>query len=141
MTAAYCSECGKRLSAKNKSGLCRSHSMAARIKVLNADPEFAALKKARNSAWMKALHADPEFAARNSARMKALNADPEFAALKKARNSAWMKALRADPARNPLVLLTAKERADYDRFKRAGYTRGAAFRSIGRADLAGEAAE
>ena len=103
MTAAYCSECGKPLSKKNKSDLCRSHLMRAR---------------------MKALHADPEFAARHIAR-----------------HSARMKALNADPARNPLVLLTAKERADYDILKRAGYTRFAALRSIGRADLASEAAE
>ena len=34
----------------------------------------------RNSARMKALNADPEFRAKNSARMKALNADPEFKA-------------------------------------------------------------
>ena len=42
-------------------------SRAARMKALNADPEF----KAR----MKALHADPEFKAQAAARMKALNAD------------------------------------------------------------------
>ena len=39
-------------------------------------------KRAENAARMKALNADPEFAAKNAAasreRMKALNADPEF---------------------------------------------------------------
>ena len=34
---------------------------AARMKALNADPEFAAKARARSSARMKALHADPEF--------------------------------------------------------------------------------
>ena len=48
----------------------------ARMKALNADPDF----KARQSARMKALHADPDFKARQSARMKALHADPEFKA-------------------------------------------------------------
>jgi hypothetical protein len=49
---------------------------AARMKALNADPEF----KAQTAARMKALHADPEFKAQAAARMKALNADPEFKA-------------------------------------------------------------
>ena len=46
-------------------------SRAARMKALNADPEF----KAQAAARMKALHADPEFKAQAAARMKALNAD------------------------------------------------------------------
>ena len=59
----------------------RNAAAAARMKALNADPEF--------KAEMKALNADPEFKAAAAARMKALNADPEF--------KAKMKALHADP--------------------------------------------
>ena len=66
---------------------------AARMKALNADPEFKAKLSKAASARMKALNADPEFKAKTSARMKALNADPEF----KAKTSARMKALHADP--------------------------------------------
>ena len=71
-----------------------------------------------------------------SARMKALHADPEFAA----KRDAHMKALNADPSRNPLVLLSATERADYDLLvKKGGMSRTEALVAIGRADLAGVA--
>ena len=63
---------------------------------------------------MRKLHADPEFAAANAERMRKRNADPEY---------------------NPLVTLTARERADYDVLKANGYSRSAAFFIIGRADL------
>ena len=67
---------------------------AARMKALNADPEF----KAATSARMKALHADPEFKAanakRSSARMKALHADPEFKAATSARmTDPWLASI------------------------------------------------
>ena len=54
--------------------------LAARMKALNADPEFKAKLSKAASARMKALHADPEFKAKVAARMKALHADPEFKA-------------------------------------------------------------
>ena len=46
-----------------------------------------------------------------------------------------MRKRHADPEYNPLVTLTARERADYDALKRNGYSRDDAFRAIGRADL------
>ena len=72
--------------------------------------------------------ARPELAAE---RMRKLHADPEFAAA----NAERMRKLNADPARNPLVLLTEDERADYDTCKRAGMTRDEALRAIKRTDL------
>lgn len=57
-----------------KRGPCRScadfTATRARMKALNADPEFAAKRDAIASARMKALHADPEFKAATRARMK-----------------------------------------------------------------------
>lgn len=50
--------------------------------------------------------------------------------------SARLKRRHADPAFNPLVRLTAAERADYDAYRGAGYRRAEALRAIGRADLA-----
>lgn len=46
-----------------------------------------------------------------------------------------MRKRNADSDHNPLVMLTTQERADYDTFKRNGYSRDDAFRAIGRADL------
>ena len=46
-----------------------------------------------------------------------------------------MRKRHADPEYNPLVTLTARERADYDALKRYGYSRADAFRAIGRGDL------
>ena len=46
-----------------------------------------------------------------------------------------MRKLHADPEYNPLAMLSAQERADYDALKRNGYSRADAFRAIGRADL------
>ena len=52
------------------------------------------------------------------------------------KRSERMKALHADPARNPLVLLTPSERADYDLLvSKGGMGRNEAFVAIGRADL------
>lgn len=51
------------------------------------------------------------------------------------RRALSMRALNADPARNPLVLLTAAERADYDLLMRNGYSRVDALTAIGRSDL------
>ena len=67
-----------------------------------------------------------------SHRMKALHADPEFAERSRER----MKALHADPFRNPLVLLTPAERADYDVLvRKGGLDRATALAAIGRDDL------
>ena len=111
---------------------------AARVRGVSVQTASMAFKKFggalvdKRSERMKALHADPEFAARHRERMKALNADPEFAA----RNRERMKALNADPARNPLVLLTPSERADYDLLvRKGGMRRNETFVAIGRADL------
>ena len=52
-----------------------------------------------------------------------------------AANAKRMRKRHADPDHNPLVMLTTQERADYDTFKRNGYSRDDAFRAIGRADL------
>ena len=52
-----------------------------------------------------------------------------------AANAERMRKRNADPDHNPLVMLTTQERADYDTFKRNGYSRDDAFRAIGRADL------
>ena len=100
---------------------------AERMRKRNADPEFAAA----NAERMRKRHADPEFAAANAERMRKRHADPEFAAA----NAERMRKLHADPDHNPLVMLTTQERADYDTFKRNGYSRDDAFRAIGRADL------
>jgi len=104
---------------------------AERMRKRNADPEFAAAHAER----MRKLHADPEFAKANAERMRKrmrkLHADPEFAKAHAER----MRKLHADPDHNPLVMLTTQERADYDTFKRNGYSRDDAFRAIGRADL------
>ena len=109
---------------------------AERMKALHADPEFAERHRERSRERMKAMNADPEFAERHRERMKAINADPEFAERHRERSCERMKAMRADPARNPLVLLTAAERADYDMLrKKGGSTRNDALRAIGRADL------
>ena len=90
---------------------------------------------AANAELMRKRHADPEFAAAHAERMRKLmrkrNADPEFAAAHAER----MRKRHADPDHNPLVMLTTQERADYDTFKRNGYSRDDAFRAIGRADL------
>ena len=84
---------------------------------------------------MRKRHADPEFAAAHAERMRKLmrkrNADPEFAAA----NAERMRKRHADPEYNPLAMLSAQERADYDALKRNGYSRDDAFRAIGRADL------
>ena len=86
---------------------------------------------AANAELMRKRHADPEFAAAHAERMRKRNADPEFAAAHAER----MRKRHADPDHNPLVMLTTQERADYDTFKRNGYSRDDAFRAIGRADL------
>ena len=52
-----------------------------------------------------------------------------------AANAERMRKLNADPDHNPLAMLSAQERADYDALKRNGYSRADAFRAIGRADL------
>lgn len=52
-----------------------------------------------------------------------------------AANAERMRKLHADPEYNPLAMLSAQERADYDALKRNGYSRADAFRAIGRADL------
>ena len=100
---------------------------AERMRKRHADPEFAAA----NAERMRKRHADPEFAAAHAERMRKLNADPEFAAA----NAERMRKRNADPEYNPLVTLTARERADYDALKRYGYSRADAFRAIGRGDL------
>lgn len=64
-------------------------------------------------------------------RLRRLHADPEFAE----RHRERIRRLHADPARNPLVLLSAAERADYNVCKRSGMTRAEALRAIGREDL------
>ena len=125
---------------------CGRHSAAnaERMRKLNADPEFAAAHAER----MRKLHADPEFAAAHAERMRKRNADPEFAAANAERmrklhadpefaaaNAERMRKLNADPDHNPLAMLSAQERADYDALKRNGYSRADAFRAIGRADL------
>lgn len=46
-----------------------------------------------------------------------------------------MRKLNADPRYNPLVMLSAQERADYGTFKACCYSRADAFRAIGRGDL------
>ena len=69
--------------------------------------------------------------AANAERMRKRNADPEFAAA----NAERMRKRHADPEYNPLAMLSAQERADYDALKRNGYSRDDAFRAIGRADL------
>ncbi|HNB27519.1 MAG TPA: hypothetical protein PLR41_11200, partial [Alphaproteobacteria bacterium] len=76
-------------------------------------------------------NADPEFAAAHAERMRKRHADPEFAAA----NAERMRKRHADPEYNPLAMLSAQERADYDALKRNGYSRDDAFRAIGRADL------
>ena len=86
---------------------------------------------AANAERMRKRHADPEFAAANAERMRKRNADPEFAAAHAER----MRKRHADPEYNPLAMLSAQERADYDALKRNGYSRDDAFRAIGRADL------
>ncbi len=52
-----------------------------------------------------------------------------------AANAERMRKRNADPEYNPLAMLSAQERADYDALKRNGYSRDDAFRAIGRADL------
>lgn len=74
---------------------------------------------------------DPERLARQSAAQKETWVDPDV----RARRIAAMKEARSRPERNPLVLLTETELADYSTLKRAGYSRGAALRAIGREDL------
>ena len=69
--------------------------------------------------------------AAHAERMRKRNADPEFAAA----NAERMRKRHADPEYNPLAMLSAQERADYDALKRNGYSRDDAFRAIGRADL------
>lgn len=49
--------------------------------------------------------------------------------------------LRARGPRWPLSALTDKERADYDTYKRNGFTRAEAFEAIGRRDLISEATD
>ena len=99
---------------------CGRHSAAnaeraaERMRKRHADPEFAAANAERAAERMRKRHADPEFAAANAERMRKRHADPEY---------------------NPLVTLTARERADYDALKRYGYSRADAFRAIGRGDL------
>ena len=116
---------------------CGRHSAAnaeraaERMRKRHADPEFAAANAERAAERMRKLNADPEFAAANAERMRKRNADPEFAAAHAER----MRKRNADPDHNPLVMLTTQERADYDTFKRNGYSRDDAFRAIGRADL------
>ena len=81
---------------------------------------------------MRARRADPEFAKAHAERMRARNADPEFAKASAER----MRARHADPARNPLVLLSPAERADYDILTRkGGKTRNDALAAVGRDDL------
>ena len=112
---------------------CGRHSKAhaeraaERMRKLNADPEFAKAKAER----MRQRHADPEFAAAHAERMRQRHADPEFAKA----NAERMRKLNADPNHNPLVMLSAQERADYDLLRRNGYRRDDAFRAIGRGDL------
>ena len=115
MTAPKCIKCNALAKHDPVDGVmttCGRHSAAnaERMRKLNADPEFAAAHAER----MRKLHADPEFAAAHAERMRKLNADPDH---------------------NPLVMLSAHERADYDLLKRIGYSRDEAFRAIGRADL------
>ncbi len=95
---------------------CGRHSAAhaERMRKLHADPEFAAAHAERAAERMRKRNADPEFAAAHAERMRKLHADPEY---------------------NPLAMLSAQERADYDALKRNGYSRADAFRAIGRADL------
>ena len=69
--------------------------------------------------------------AAHAERMRKLHADPEFAAAHAER----MRKLHADPRYNPLVMLSAQERADYGTFKACCYSRADAFRAIGRGDL------
>ena len=90
---------------------------------------------AANAERMRKRHADPEFAAANAERMRKLHADPEFAAAHAERAAERMRKLNADPRYNPLVMLSAQERADYGTFKACGYSRADAFRAIGRGDL------
>lgn len=52
-----------------------------------------------------------------------------------AANAERMRKRHADPEYNPLAMLSAQERADYDALKRNGYSRADAFRAIGRGDM------
>ena len=112
---------------------CGRHSAANAelMRKRHADPEFAAAHAERMRKLMRKRHADPEFAAAHAERMRKRHADPEFAAA----NAERMRKRHADPEYNPLAMLSAQERADYDTFKRNGYSRDDAFRAIGRADL------
>jgi hypothetical protein len=82
----------KRLIAENPQWAAAS---SARMKRLNANPEFAAKNAAAASERMKRRHADLEWAAvmRDIARenMTRLNADPKFAAKRDAASSARTK--------------------------------------------------
>lgn len=73
-----------------------------------------ARRDAANAERMRERHKDPKFAAAHAESMRKLQKDPEF---------------------NPLVLLSERERQDYDTLKRNGATRNEAFASIGRHDL------
>ena len=99
--------------------------------VMTTCGRHSAANAERAAERMRKRHADPEFAAAHAERMRKLNADPEFAAA----NAERMRKRNADPEYNPLVTLTARERADYDALKRYGYSRADAFRAIGRGDL------
>ena len=121
----------RKLHADPEFAAARDERAAERMRKLNADPEFAAA----NAERMRKRHADPEFAAANAERMRKLHADPEFAAAHAERAAERMRKLNADPRYNPLVMLSAQERADYGTFKACGYSRADAFRAIGRGDL------
>ena len=78
---------------------------AARMKALNADPEF----KAATSARMKALHADPEFKAATSARMT----DPWLASISTGEKKLYRKMCAAG-----VPWRSARRQIDKDRILR-----------------------
>lgn len=69
--------------------------------------------------------------ANHGARLRKWHANPAHARAHAARVRRW----HSDPKNNPLAALTPDERADYDRLKRAKYTRKEAFCAVGRGDL------
>lgn len=81
---------------------------------LHADPEFAAAQAERGREHMTKLHADPEFAAANAERMRKRHTDP-----------------RTDMRPSHLRDMTEKQRADYDAYRRARYSKAEALAALG----------
>ena len=98
---------------------------------MSAAEAASAMGVSLGAAYQRAHRAGVALRDTRAERMRKLHADPEFAAAHAER----MRKRHADPDHNPLVMLSAHERADYDALKRNGYSRADAFRAIGRADL------